>query len=140
MWGDVGIQCRRNGKRKMPCVPVQHFALLMSPQETSPSCASKKLFALVSYSCSVLLHFLFSAVQYLGLRPLFIGYESASEGLILAGFYIKRIEQANACSISLIISQDSYLALLEQSEGGLIRSFLSAKILISLCSNDLKVG
>ena len=100
-------------------IPVQHFVLLILPQETSPSCASKKLFALVSYSCSVLLHFLFSAVQNLGLMPLFIGYESASEGLILAGFYIKRIEQANACSISLL---------------------LSAKILISLCSNDLKVG
>jgi len=31
----------------LPCVPVQHFALLMSPQETSSSCASKKMFALV---------------------------------------------------------------------------------------------
>ena len=29
---------------------------------------------------------------------------------------------------SIIISQDSYLALLERSEGGLILSFLSAKI------------
>ena len=37
---------------------------------------------------------------------LYMSYEGVSEWMILYVSYIREIEQANACSISLIISQD----------------------------------
>ncbi len=138
----------------LPCVLVQHFALLMSPQETSPSCASKKLFALVSYSCSTFrfayfttgnfaklckqkivctcLVFLFSSASF----PVQCCSESRLDafvhrlrecfGRVDISRLLHKKDRASKCLLylSLIISQDSYLALLERSEGGLMRSII----------------